>query len=1041
MSTEEENRIEEEEEINPSEGSIFDPEDGADDHLIETGHVTELTGMYKDWFLDYASYVILERAVPHVNDGLKPVQRRILHAMRQLEDGRYNKVANIIGYTMQFHPHGDASIGEALVQVGQKDLLIDTQGNWGNIFTGDGAAAPRYIEARLSKFALEVVFNPKTTSWKSTYDGRKQEPITLPVKFPLLLALGVEGIAVGLASKILPHNFNELIDACIATVQEKSFELYPDFATGGFIDISRYNDGLRGGTIKIRAKISKLDRKTLVITEIPFGQNTSTLIDSILKANEKGKIKIRKIDDNTSGAVEILIHLVPGIDPDKTIDALYAFTDCESPVSPNACVIQEDRPVFIGVTEILKNSAHEAVRLLTAELQIRLDELEEAWHFSSLEKIFIKNELYEPIKNCKTEDAILQTIDKELKPYHKLLRKEVTHDDCVRLSNIPIKRISKFSAFKADEQIKQTEAEIDEVNNHLNNIIPYSISYFRQIKKKYGAGRGRRTEIRNFDTIEATQVVMANEKLYVNRAEGFVGTGLKKDEYVCDCSDIDDMIVIRRDGKYKIAKVAEKHFAGKDIEYVNVFKKNDDRTIYNVVYRDGKSGIVYMKRCSISGLTRDKEYELTQGTEGSKILYLSVNPNGEAETLKITLKPRPRIKSLVFDINLGELAIKGKSSIGNIVTRFPVHKVELKEKGISTLGAKKMWWNESVLRLDEDGRGTYLGEFSGADKLIVFTRSGLFHLSSFDLTNHFEDDLLMLHKFTPGRVYSAVYYDGEQKYYYVKRFAAEPSDKPASFIDEHPKSQLILLSGHFYPRIEIRFGGTHKKRDPEIIEISDFIAVKGWKAKGKRLTTYEVKEIVELEPLRFDPPAEESLPEPDTTTVAEEPGEPEEPVAQKPVKPGKKVNTGEPVKMEVPVKKEKPARPEEPVKKEKPGKNEERGTIEGPGKKEKPARTKGTGKKEKPVKAEEPVMKEKPGKTEKRGEIEGAGKTEKPGKTVVPVKIEGPGKIDKPGNTVDLVKIEGPGKKEKPGKPEKKGRPKKHGKADGSDSGEQMSLF
>jgi topoisomerase-4 subunit A len=1056
MSAEEENRIEEGEDNNPAEGSIFDLDDGADDHLIETGHVTELTGMYKDWFLDYASYVILERAVPHVNDGLKPVQRRILHAMRQLEDGRYNKVANIIGYTMQFHPHGDASIGEALVQLGQKDLLIDMQGNWGNIFTGDGAAAPRYIEARLSKFALEVVFNPKTTSWKNSYDGRNQEPITLPVKFPLLLAMGVEGIAVGLASKILPHNFNELIDACIAILQEKNFELFPDFPTGGLIDISRYNDGLRGGIVKIRAKISRYDKRTLVITEIPFGQNTSTLIDSILKANEKGKIKIRKIDDNTSSAVEILIHLNPGIDPDKTIDALYAFTDCECPVSPNSCVIQEDRPVFMGVTEILKNSARETVRLLTAELQIRLDELEENWHYSSLEKIFIENELYEPIKACKTEDAILLTIEKELKPYRKKLRRDVTHEDCVRLSNIPIKRISKFSAFKADEQIQQTEAEMDEVNNHLNNIIPYSINYFRQIKKRYGVGRARRTEIRNFDTIEATQVVMANEKLYVNRAEGFVGTGLKKDEYICDCSDIDDIIVIRRDGKYKIAKVADKMFAGKDIEYVNVFKKNDDRTIYNVVYRDGKSGIVYMKRCSISGLTRDKDYDLTQGTENSRILYLSVNPNGEAETLKITLKPRPRLKNLVFDIDLGNLAIKGKSSIGNIVTRNAVHKVELKVKGISTLSAKKIWWNESVMRLDEDGRGTYLGEFSGNDKLIVFTRSGLVRLSSFDLSGHFEDDLLMLHKFTPDKIYSAVYYDGKQKYYYVKRFAAEPSEKTASFIDEHSKSQLILLSEQFHPRIEIRFGGKHKNRKNEIVEISGFIAVKGWKAKGKRLTTYEVKEIVELEPVRFDQPVAESLPQPEEEPVQLEALKPEKPLLQNAVKPEKAIQkkpeksektvqkkpeeperavTQKKVKSEKPLP-QRPSEPEKsivhkPVKPEKKGNNGESVKIEEPDRRVKP------GMNDKQVKAEEQEKKNRPGKKEERGAIEVPGKKGKPIKSEEPVKAEALGKKEKLGKSIEPDT----NKNDKPVKPGKKRKSKKRGKTDGSDTPEQMSLF
>jgi topoisomerase IV subunit A len=1003
MITEEENRTEEGEATDPSEGSVFEPDDGGEDHLIETGHVTELTGMYKDWFLDYASYVILERAVPHVNDGLKPVQRRILHAMRQLEDGRYNKVANIIGYTMQFHPHGDASIGEALVQMGQKDLLIDTQGNWGNIYTGDGAAAPRYIEARLSKFALEVVFNPKTTAWKASYDGRNQEPLTLPVKFPLLLAMGVEGIAVGLASKILPHNFNELIDACIATLQEKSFELYPDFSTGGLIDISRYNDGLRGGIVKIRARISKIDKKTLVITEIPFGQNTSTLIDSILKANEKGKIKIRKIDDNTSGNVEILIHLVPGMDPDKTIDALYAFTDCEVPVSPNACVIQEDRPVFMGVNEILKNAARETVRLLSAELQIRLGELEDSWHFSSLEKIFIENELYEPIKTCKTEEAILQTIDKELKPYHKLLRREVNRDDCIRLSNIPIKRISKFSAFKADEQIRQTEAEMDEVRNHLNNIIPYTINYFRQIRKKFGAGRDRRSEIRSFDTIEATQVVIANEKLYVDRAEGFVGTGLKKDEYICDCSDIDDIIVIRKDGKYKITKVAEKQFAGREIEYVNVFKKNDDRTIYNLIYRDGKTGLIYMKRCSISGLTRDKEYDLTQGTEGSRLIYLSVNPNGEAETLKITLTPRPRVKNLVFDVDLAQLAIKGKSSIGNIVTRFPVHKVELKEKGVSVIGAKKIWWNETVMRLNEEGKGTCLGEFDAGEKLIIFTRSGLVRLSTIDLSNHFEDDLLLIHKFDPAKIYSVIYYDGGQKYFYVKRFTAEPSDKAVSIIDEHPKSRLILLSEQYHPRAEVRFGGKNKKRDSEIIGLSDFIAVKGFKAKGKRLTTFEVKEIVELEPLRFDPPAE-TLPEP---VENQESGIMEDPIESVVLKPSTHGTKGKTTTTKM---------------KEGDEKDKKGGAVEVTGiEKQLKAGV--------PLKTRESVKDKPTAKKAKETKIETAGKADKTGRTL---QADKPEKIDnlkkKPGQVKTVV-------------PETKREIKKPGKTEGSESGGQMSLF
>jgi topoisomerase-4 subunit A len=870
MSSEEEKIFQNEDDESHPADDVVEPAGDADVHTIETGHVTQLTGMYKDWFLDYASYVILERAVPHINDGLKPVQRRILHSMRQLEDGRYNKVANIIGHTMQYHPHGDASIGDALVQLGQKNLLIDTQGNWGNIFTGDSAAAPRYIEARLSKFALEVVFNPKTTVWKASYDGRNQEPVTLPVKFPLLLAIGIEGIAVGLASKILPHNFNELIDASISSLQGKDFNLYPDFPTGGLIDVSRYNDGLRGGLVRIRAKINKIDKKTLIITEIPFGQTTSSVIDSILKANEKGKIKIRKIDDNTSEKVEILIHLVPGTDPDKTIDALYAFTDCEIPVSPNACVIRNDKPAFIGVKEILNHSAQETVRLLTSELKIRLDELEENWHFTSLEKIFIENELYEPIKNCKTEEAIIETIDEALKPYKDKLRRPVTREDCIRLSNIPIKRISKYSAFKADELLKQTEAEIDEVNNHLVNIIPYTINYYRQIKKKYGSGRERKTEIRNFDNIEATEVVAANEKLYINRAEGFIGTGLKKDEYVCDCSDIDDILVIRKDGKYKITKVSEKQFVGKDIEYAGVFRKNDERTIYNIIYRDGQTGIVYMKRCPISGLMRDKEYDITQGTPGSRILYLSANPNGESEILRIVLKPRPRLKKLTFDVDMSQLAIKGKSSIGNIVTRYPVLKVEHKEKGASTLGGKKIWWDETVGRLNNDEKGIFLGEFGDNEKIIVFTRSGMMRLSSTDFSNHFEDDLLLLQKYDPKKVFSAIYYDGVQKYYYAKRFTAEASEKPSAFIDDHPKSSLTLLSEQYYPRIEVRFGGKHKNRPPQIIEIADFIGVKSAKAKGKRITTFEVKEIIELEPLRFLPSPDEINEQADEKNTSEE---------------------------------------------------------------------------------------------------------------------------------------------------------------------------
>ncbi len=814
-------------------------------------HVTRLSGMYQDWFLDYASYVILERAVPHLADGLKPVHRRILHSMRRLDDGRYNKVANIIGHTMQFHPHGDASIGDALVQLGQKDLLIDTQGNWGNILTGDGAAAPRYIEARLTKFANEVVFNPKTTTWKSSYDGRNKEPITLPVKFPLLLAQGVEGIAVGLASKILPHNFNELIDASIAHLLEKDFELYPDFPTGGMIDILKYNEGLRGGNVRVRAKINKIDKKTLSITEVPYGKTTSALIETIVKANDKGKIKIKKIDDNTAENVEIIISLAPGISPDKTIDALYAFTDCELSISPNACIIDNDKPHFLGVKEILKYSVHHTRDLLTLELQIRLDELEQDWHSASLERIFIENELYEPIKQCKTEEEILQTIDEGLKPFVKHLRREVTRDDLIRLSNIPIKRISKYSSFKADEYIKGVEKEIEEIKNHLNNIIPYTINYYKQIKKKYGKDRERRTEIRNFDNIEATKVAVASEKLYVNRAEGFIGTGLRKEEYVCDCSDIDDIIVIRSDGKYLISKVSDKSFVGKDILYAGVFKKNDSRTIYNVVYRDGKNGAIMMKRCPITGLTRDKEYNMTKGSEGSKILYLTVNPNGEAETIKITLKPKPRLRNLNLEIAFGELAIKGKGSMGNILTKHAIHKIHMIEKGVSTLGGRNIWYDDAVQRLNADGRGRLLGEFAGDDKLLVMYKSGQYRLYGFDLSTHFEDDILIIEKYKPGKVFTAVYFDTEQNYYYLKRFEVEPIERLVSYLGDNGHNQLILLSDNYYALLQIEFGGKHAHRDPENVDADEFIAVKSYKAKGKRLSTFEIKHITELEPERF----------------------------------------------------------------------------------------------------------------------------------------------------------------------------------------------
>jgi topoisomerase-4 subunit A len=824
------------------------------DALVPSGpaalhSVTALSGMYQDWFLDYASYVILERAVPHLDDGLKPVQRRILHSMKRMDDGRYNKVANIIGHTMQFHPHGDASIGDALVQLGQKELLVDMQGNWGNLLTGDGAAAPRYIESRLSKFALEVVFNHKTTEWKLSYDGRNKEPVTLPVKFPLLLAQGGEGIAVGLASKILPHNFNELIDASIAYLEGKEFVIYPDFPTGGMIDVSKYNDGQRGGVIKVRAKIEKVDKKELKITEIPFGKTTISLIESIIKANEKGKIKIRKIDDNTSSNVEIVVHLLPGVSPDMTIDALYALTDCECSISPNTCVIVDDKPSFMGVSAILKHSADRTVELLKSELEIRLGELNEDWHMSSLEKIFIEERIYRDIEESETWEAVIEAIDKGLDPFKKLLYRQVTREDIIQLTEIKIKRISKFDVKKADEHIKGIETEIEEVKNHLKNIIPFTINYFRQIKKKYGKGRERKTELRSFDTIEATKVVANNAKLYVNFKEGFIGTGLKKDEFICDCSDIDDVIIIRKDGVYLITKVADKVFVGNDILYAQIFLKNDERTIYNIVYQDGKDGPLLAKRCAISGLTRDKEYNLTRGKQGSKIVYLSVNPNGEAEVINVHHKPKARLKKLVFEFDFGQMNIKGKSSMGNILTKNAVQKISLKEKGLSTLGGRKIWFDDAVFRLNVDGRGPFLGEFSADDKILVITKNGYFRITGFDLSNHFEDNILIIEKFRPGKVYSVIYWDADQKFYYVKRFIIEESEKPQCFINEDPESKLISLTEVEYPRFEIYFGGKNKGRDNEIIEVAEFIGVKSYKAKGKRMTSYMVENIQEIEPV------------------------------------------------------------------------------------------------------------------------------------------------------------------------------------------------
>jgi topoisomerase-4 subunit A len=820
-----------------------------------------LNGMYENWFLDYASYVILERAVPEALDGLKPVQRRILHAMSRLDDGRFNKVANIIGHTMQFHPHGDASIGDALVQLGQKELLIDMQGNWGNTLTGDSAAAPRYIEARLSAFAKEVVFNPKTTTWKLSYDGRNKEPVALPVKFPLLLAQGVEGIAVGLASKILPHNFNELIDASIRHLQGKDFELYPDFLTGGMADFSRYNEGLRGGKVRVRTKISQRDKKTLVITEIPYYTTTSSLIDSIVAANDKGKIKIKKIDDNTAENVEIVIYLASNVSPDQTIDALYAFTNCEMSISPNSCVILDGRPQFISVKQILRSNTDHTAALLKQELEIRLGELEDQWHNASLEKIFIENRIYLLIEDCETWDCVLSTIDKGLAPFAKNLRREVSRDDIVRLTEIKIKRISKYNAFKAEDQIKRVEEEIEEVKNHLGHLIEYAINYFRQIKKKYGKGRERKTEIRNFDTIQANMVAVANQKLYVNREEGFAGTGLRKDEYVTDCSDIDDVIVFREDGTFLVTKVAPKVFVGKNILHLDVFKKNDDRTIYNMVYRDGRQGKYYVKRFAVKGVTRDKEYDLTRGSKNSKVIYFSANPNGEAEVIRVNLRPRPKMKKTHFDFDFKELAIKGRSSQGNTLSKAPVRSVVKREEGVSTLGALDIWYDDTVRRLNTEERGLYLGAFKGDDKILSIMSTGEFKLTGFDITTHFDDEMVLVEKFDPKKIITAVYLDGAQERYYVKRFGIEsdmPTDKKYFFISESKGSKLIAYSMDYLPRLEMEL----KTKDSnevsfEIVPLADFIGVKSFRAKGKRLSNKAVKKVKLISPLPYEPPEQE----------------------------------------------------------------------------------------------------------------------------------------------------------------------------------------
>lgn len=837
-------------------------EEAHSSYVVPKEKNTHLSGMYQNWFLDYASYVILERAVPHIQDGLKPVQRRILHSMKELDDGRFNKVANIVGNTMQYHPHGDASIGDALVQLGQKDLLIECQGNWGNILTGDSAAAPRYIEARLSEFALETVFNPKTTDWTVSYDGRKPEPMTLPVKFPLLLAQGAEGIAVGLSSKILPHNFNEILDAAVAYLRGEDFSLYPDFPTGGYIDVSKYNDGGRGGSVRVRAKIDKIDNKTLEITDIPYGKTTGTLIDSIIKAQEKGKIKIRRVDDNTAEHADIIVHLIPGTSSDRAIDALYAFTDCEVSISPNCCVISDRKPHFLTVSDVLRRSVDDTKDLLRRELEIQRGELLESLMFASLERIFIEQRIYKDkeYEQSRNIDEAVAHIDKRLEPFKPSFVREVKRDDIVRLFDIKMGRILKFNSDKADEYIASLKDKISAINENLEHLVEYAIKWYENLKRKYGAAHQRRTTIRNFDNIEAAKVAEANEKLYINREDGFIGTGLKKDEFVCNCSDIDDIIIFYKDGKYKIVKVADKLYVGKNILYLNVFKRNDVRTIYNLVYQNGKGGTVYMKRFAVTGVTRDKEYDMTQGLKGSKIWWFSVNPNGEAETLRVTLKDKPRLKKLQFDVDFADIAIKGKGSLGNMVTKNEVHRISLKEKGVSTLGGREVWFDPDVLRLNYDGRGESLGEFNSNDRILVVLKSGEYYTSTFDAGNHYEDNILRIEKYREGLVWTAVLYDAEQGYPYVKRFVFEPVAKKQSFIGENPDSKLYLLSDAKFPRIKVTFAGADAFREPLVIDAEEYIGVKSYKAKGKRVTTFEVGTIEEIEPREMPEDEEEQPP-------------------------------------------------------------------------------------------------------------------------------------------------------------------------------------
>ena len=823
---------------------------------FDASAVHHLSGMYQNWFLDYASYVILERAVPHIEDGFKPVQRRIMHSMKRMDDGRYNKVANVVGHTMQFHPHGDASIGDALVQLGQKDLLVDTQGNWGNILTGDRAAAPRYIEARLSKFALETVFNPKTTEWQLSYDGRNKEPITLPVKYPLLLAQGAEGIAVGLSSKILPHNFCEICEAAVSYLHGEDFQLYPDFITGGSIDVSKYNDGQRGGQLKVRAKIEKLDNKTLVIREIPFGKNTSTLIDSILKAIEKGKIKARKVDDNTAAEVEILVHLAPGVSSDKTLDALYAFSDCEVNISPNCCVIEDNKPKFLTVSDVLRRSVDRTMALIRRELEIRKGELLEQLHFCSLEKIFIEERIYKDKKfeQAPNTDAVCEHIDNRLTPYYPQMVREVTKEDILKLLEIKMQRILKFNKDKADELMARIKAEIEEIDRDLNNMVEVTARWFMHLKEKYGAEHPRRTEIRNFDTIEATKVVEANQKLYINRQDGFIGTGLKKDEFVCNCSDIDDIIIFYRDGKYKVIRVAEKIFVGKHILHVGVFKKDDKRTIYNVVYRDGKAGAYFIKRFAITGITRDREWDLTQGTPGSKVLYFTANPNGEAEIIKITLDPSTakRKTSIFQEKDFADVLIKSRGAKGTILSKKPINRIGLKSHGHSTLGGRKVWYDPDVNRLNYNEHGRLLGEFHDDDQILVVLDNGDFYTSTFEENNHYENNIKVIEKFDPEKVWSAVLYDADnQGYPYLKRFLMESSKSKRNYLGDNRNSQPVLLTDQVYPRIKVTYGGNDAFRPEEEIDVEQFIGVKGYKAKGKRISTWQIEKIEELEPLRW----------------------------------------------------------------------------------------------------------------------------------------------------------------------------------------------